>query len=124
MRVRKSREATLRTRRRIVSRPLPDCPLAYISRRRKSYKKIHDNLGKEVQKLAKEAYKKWKADPHAPELHFKPLTDMGDLWSVRVGIHQGVHYRAVAIKEDPYVIWIWIGTREQFTSAAKKKFGT
>ena len=89
--------------------------MPYISRRRKSYRKLHDALPPKVQALASETYKRWRKDPTTLGLHFKPLTDLGDLWSICVGDH----YRAVAIKDGNTIVWIWIGSHESFN---KKTF--
>lgn len=48
-----------------------------------------------------------KSDPHHPSLHFKRI---GELWSVRVGIH----YRALGIDVEEGVYWVWIGTHAEY----------
>jgi hypothetical protein len=60
-------------------------------------------LPEEIQDLADRCYKLLKQDPRYPSLHFKQV---GQFWSVRIGIH----YRALAVKENDDVAWFWIGT--------------
>jgi hypothetical protein len=64
-------------------------------------------LPEDVQKLADKSYELLKADPKHPSLHFKRL---GDVWSVRVGLH----YRAVATEVDDGMLWFWIGTHAEY----------
>ena len=64
-------------------------------------------LPEDVQKLADKSYELLKADRKHPSLHFKRL---GDVWSVRVGLH----YRAVATEVDDGMLWFWIGTHAEY----------
>ncbi|MEH2262767.1 hypothetical protein [Nostoc sp.] len=47
----------------------------------------------DIQELANRCYQFLQEDPKHPSLHFKKV---GQFWSVRIGIH----YRALAVKED------------------------
>lgn len=65
-------------------------------------------LPREVQALADKQFELLKANPWHPSLHFKKI---GDLWSVRVGLH----YRALALAEPPDgVVWFWIGSHGDY----------
>jgi hypothetical protein len=61
------------------------------------------SLPKNIQELANRAFALLKADPYHPSLHFKKI---GNLWSVRVGIH----HRALGVDVEGGVLWFWIGT--------------
>jgi hypothetical protein len=69
-------------------------------------------LPKSVQDTATKNFDLLKKDPSHPSLHFKPL---GKFWSVRVGIH----HRALAIKDGPDFIWVWIGTHDEYERLIK-----
>lgn len=65
-------------------------------------------LPKDIQRLADKNFKLLKADPRHPSLHFKQI---GELWSVRVGLH----YRALALNDQPGgIVWFWIGDHDQY----------
>jgi hypothetical protein len=68
---------------------------------------LYDALPEEVRALADKNYLLLKSNPKHPSLHFKRL---GDVWSVRVG----VHYRAVGTEVDGGVVWVWIGTHDEY----------
>ena len=61
----------------------------------------------EIQRLADREYALLRDDPRHPSLHFKKI---GDLWSVRVGLH----YRALAIEDGSDMLWVWVGTHEDY----------
>ena len=48
-----------------------------------------------------------RADTTHPSLHFKKI---GELWSVRVGLH----YRALAVERAEGYVWFWIGTHAEY----------
>ncbi len=51
----------------------------------KQFWKCFDALPVNVQRLAAEAFGRWKADPGHPGLHFKPVKGLKDVHSVRIG---------------------------------------
>jgi len=53
------------------------------------------------------------ADEH-PSLHLKRI---GQLWSVRVGLH----YRAIGLDKPEAVIWFWIGTHAQYDALLERR---
>ena len=67
----------------------------------------YHRLPSDVQHLADQAYQLLLSDSRHPSLHLKKV---GELWSVRVGLH----YRALAIEDGADLIWVWIGTHAQY----------
>jgi hypothetical protein len=68
---------------------------------------LYDALPEEVRALADKNYLLLKSNPKHPSLHFKRL---GDVWSVRVG----AHYRALGTEVDGGIVWVWIGTHDEY----------
>lgn len=64
-------------------------------------------LSEDVRRLADASYKLLLKDPKHPSLHFKRV---GRFWSARVGLH----YRALALDRDDYIVWFWVGTHAQY----------
>ena len=64
-------------------------------------------LPKDVQKLADRCYDLSKENPQYPSLHFKKV---GRFWSVRIGLH----YRALAVKNNEEIVWFWIGYHAEY----------
>jgi len=64
-------------------------------------------LPADVQELADRCYAMLLQDPRHPSLHFKQV---GQFWSVRVGLH----YRALALKEEADVVWLWISPHAEY----------
>jgi mRNA-degrading endonuclease RelE of RelBE toxin-antitoxin system len=82
-----------------------------ISRRHPSFRRDFAKLPREVQGRAREAYRRFQADPHHPGLQFKQLHSSFDLWSVRVSDS----YRAVGVrKPDDSIVWFFIGTHAEY----------
>ncbi|MEH2094955.1 hypothetical protein [Nostoc sp.] len=61
----------------------------------------------DIQELANRCYQFLQEDPKHPSLHFKKV---GQFWSVRIGIHYG----ALAVKEDDNFVWFWIGSHPEY----------
>jgi hypothetical protein len=80
---------------------------SYRSRR---FNTLLAQLPEQAQEQARKAYQLFKRDPYHPSLHFKRIDPQAPLYSVRVG----AHYRAVGELEDNTIIWIWIGTHEEY----------
>ena len=64
-------------------------------------------LPEEIRRLADRDYELLCADPRHPSLHFKKV---GELWSVRVGLH----YRAIAVEDGADLLWVWIGAHSEY----------
>lgn len=69
--------------------------------------RFYGELPDAVQRLADKSFELLKANPRYPSLHFKKI---GQLWSVRVG----VHYRALATEEEDAYVWFWIGSHDDY----------
>jgi hypothetical protein len=65
-------------------------------------------LPRETQELADKNYRLLLVNPSHPSLHFKHIGD--GLWSARVGIH----YRALAFREEDGFYWFWIGSHADY----------
>lgn len=55
-----------------------------------------------------------KGDPSHGSLHFKKI---GQLWSVRVGLH----YRALAAEVKDGLVWFWIGSHAEYDKVVGRK---
>jgi hypothetical protein len=64
-------------------------------------------LPADIQRVADRGYLLLCNDPRHPSLHFKKV---GELWSVRVGLH----YRALAIEDATDLLWVWIGPHAEY----------
>jgi hypothetical protein len=61
----------------------------------------------QVRDLADKNYALLKTNPAHPSLSLKRI---GELWSVRLGLH----YRALGVDADEGILWIWIGTHADY----------
>ena len=62
---------------------------------------------------ARQAYLLFMSNPDHTSLRFKKLNGPRNFWSVRFG----GGYRAVCERDGDSVIWLWIGTRQDFGKA-------
>ena len=62
----------------------------------------YNALPQEVRSLADKNYELLKSNPAHPSLQFKSV---GELWSIRVGLH----YRALGRMRADGLYWFWIG---------------
>lgn len=67
------------------------------------FRKVPDH----VRRIAEENFRLLKENARHPSLHFKRV---GKLWSVRIGIS----HRALAVRDGPDFIWVWIGTHDEY----------
>jgi hypothetical protein len=67
----------------------------------------YNRLPAEIRKLADRNYEMLEADSRHPSLHLKRV---GRFWSVRVS----AGYRALGVEAPDGIVWIWIGTHEQY----------
>lgn len=82
-----------------------------ISRLHPNFRHTFERLPNDVRERAREAYKRFAADPSHPGLRFKRLHSELPLWSVRINDS----YRAVGVrKADDEIIWIFIGTHTEY----------
>jgi hypothetical protein len=68
---------------------------------------LYEAFPSNIRGLADKNYQLLKSDPKHPSLHFKRI---GDLWSVRIGLH----HRALGSPVDGGVLWVWIGTHADY----------
>lgn len=68
---------------------------------------LYNALPPEVRTVADKNYELLRTNPQHPSLHFKQI---GELWSVRAGLH----YRALGAEVDDGIMWIWIGTHAEY----------
>lgn len=59
---------------------------------------------------ARQAYRLFITNPDHPSLRFKKLHGSRNIWSVRFGSG----YRAVCERTGDNVVWLWVGTRQNF----------
>lgn len=76
------------------------------------FRTLLESLPPSVQKRARDAYKLFRVNPSHPSLRFKPVHTKakGSFYSVRIGIH----YRALALREEDALIWFWIGSHADY----------
>jgi hypothetical protein len=64
-------------------------------------------LPESIQNQAHRNFEMLKLNPNHPSLHFKRV---GRFWSARVGLS----YRALAVKDGPDFVWVWIGDHDEY----------
>jgi hypothetical protein len=74
---------------------------------------LYYQLPATVRQEAREAYRRFQADPSHPGLYCHRLFGEAQFWSVRVTRD----YRAVAILRGNTITWIWIGSHQDFDRA-------
>jgi plasmid maintenance system killer protein len=63
-----------------------------------------------VKTRARSAWQLFQQNPEHPSLRFKKLQAHENLWSVRIN----EQYRAVGFRTGETIVWIWIGTHNEF----------
>jgi len=77
-----------------------------------SFRRSFDRLSKQMQNQARDAYRRFRADPNHPSLRFKKVHPTMPIFSARVG--KG--HRAIGILEGEVLDWI----SQRITSGAHK----
>ena len=80
------------------------------------YWPLYRRLPSRVRRTADKYFDLLKSDPRHPSLHLRKI---GDLWSVRAGIH----YRAVGMDApsgQKGIIWFWIGSHAEYDRFIKR----
>lgn len=72
----------------------------------------YNALPKNVRLVADQNFEILRENPWHPSLHFKQI---GDLWSVRVGMT----WRALAVQDNDDIIWFWIGSHADYDRLIK-----
>jgi hypothetical protein len=70
----------------------------------------YSQLPRDIQEVARLAYRKFRENPAHPSLHLERLRSDARAWSVRVTLN----YRAVALRQGDDWIWVWIGDHQEF----------
>ena len=81
-----------------------------ISLTRPIFWRAYKRLDPPVREAARRAYKLFADNPDHPSLRFKKLGGYEDVWSVRIN----EQYRAVAERSGDTVVWVWIGSHNDF----------
>lgn len=81
-----------------------------ISRTTRTFWKHFDALPRDVQRQGIRTYVLWRADPFHRSLHFKCVSEVHGVWSVRVGIH----WRALGTRDGDAITWFWIGSHSDY----------
>jgi plasmid maintenance system killer protein len=81
-----------------------------ISRVRPSFWRAYELLDSRVKESARRSYRIFAEDPSHPSLRFKKLGGYQNIWSVRIN----EQYRAVGERLGDTVIWVWIGSHNDF----------
>ncbi len=77
---------------------------------------LYHRLPADVRKTADKNFALLKSDSTHPSLRLKKI---GDLWSVRAGLH----YRALGIDapgKEPGIVWFWVGPHAQYDRLVKQ----
>ncbi|MFZ3046451.1 MAG: hypothetical protein WA151_11090 [Desulfatirhabdiaceae bacterium] len=69
--------------------------------------KYFDKLPKEIQISAEKRFELFRSQPFHPSLSF---SKKGSVWTVDIGLH----YRAIAFREQDTLVWFWIGSHEDY----------
>ena len=74
------------------------------------YWRLYHRLPARVQRTADKYFSLLMSDPRHPSLHLKKI---GNLWSVRAGIH----YRALGMdaqSKEKGILWFWVGSHAEY----------
>ena len=71
---------------------------------------LYQRLPVSVREQARQAYRLFISNPDHPSLRFKKLNTPGNYWSIRFG----GGYRAAGQRGGENVVWLWVGTRQDF----------
>ena len=81
------------------------------SKRHPHFRRDFARLPEAIQRQARDAYRRFAADPLHPSLAFKRLNVPQPLWSVRINDS----YRAIGVRSsEDEITWFFIGTHAQY----------
>lgn len=80
------------------------------SRTRPSFWRAYAQLSEPQRQAARRAYALFAENPYHPSLRFKKLGGYEHVWSVRIN----EQYRAIGERTGDTIIWVWIGTHNDF----------
>ena len=72
--------------------------------------RLYHLLPEQARAQARQAYRLFMSNPDHPSLRFKKLNGPRNFWSVRFG----GGYSAVGERDGENVVWLWVGTRQDF----------
>ena len=78
------------------------------------FRKRYHTLASEVRDRADKSFGLLKSDPKHPSLRFKKV---GAFWSARVDRT----HRALAIEDGDDLVWVWIGSHEEYERLLKRR---
>jgi hypothetical protein len=81
------------------------------------YWSLYNRLPADVRQTADKYFALLKSDPKHPSLHLKKI---GNLWSVRAGLH----YRALGMdapSKEKGILWFWIGSHAEYDRFIKRR---
>jgi len=81
----------------------------------KRFWKGYHSLPENIRNVADEVYKLWKENPFDPALEFHEIRK--SLWRIKIGYR----YRALARRYEGSVVWIWIGSHEDYNKLIGKE---
>lgn len=81
--------------------------MGLVSHTHPDFWKYYDQLPEKIQKLADKKFKLFRSKPFHPSLGF---AQKGKVWTVEIGLH----YRAIAWRNENNVVWFWIGSHETY----------
>jgi plasmid maintenance system killer protein len=87
-----------------------------ISRTSPDFRRDFASLPKQVQRQAREAYRRFAADPSHPSLKFKKLPPFDDVWSARINNN----YRAIGRWRGEIMLWFFIGSHADYDKALER----
>ena len=71
---------------------------------------MFQDLPKQIQKQAREAYGLFRDDPSHPGLRFRLVHETKPIYSARIN----QSYRAVGIRDNDVIVWFWIGSHTEY----------
>lgn len=71
--------------------------------------KCYQKLPSEIKDLSDRKFLLFRKEPFHPSLGF---AKKGNVWTVDIGLH----YRAIALREDDTLVWFWIGSHEDYNN--------
>ncbi len=80
------------------------------SRTTRRFRQAFEKLPADIQRAAVEAYRRFRANPAHPALHFKKIEGTPDIYSVRIGLG----YRALGVMSASRILWFWIGSHADY----------
>jgi hypothetical protein len=88
------------------------------------FRKAFEKLPDVVQRVARDAYERFRANPFDPTLKLHPIqgSRTPGVYAVDAGTHRGTAYRALGIwhKGKDVIVWFWIGSHEEYNQIIKR----